>query len=425
VPAAGGSRDFAQAAEIGFIRRGAGRPDPLLKSAGDIARMPTLDLIDSFAADLTAIRRHLHAHPEIGFEEVRTSAFVAEKLRSWGIEVHQGTGKTGVVGLLKGRGESARRVGLRADMDALPMDEATNLPYRSTIPNRFHGCGHDGHTTMLLGAARYLAETRRFDGTAVFIFQPAEEGLGGARAMLADGLFERFPCDEVYGMHNAPYLDPGQVAVWPGVAMAGADFFDITIRGRGSHGAMPQESRDPTIVAISLAQSLQTVVSRNVHPREPAVLSITQIHAGSAYNVIPETAMLAGTVRAFSDEVRTQIRERLRTLAEGTALAFGVEIDVDIRDIFTVLENSEEHAQALADAAREIVGDDGVLTTPRPMMGSEDFADMLRAVPGAYCWVGHGGSVPLHNPGFILDDGILPVGASIFARLIERRLPLA
>jgi hippurate hydrolase len=387
--------------------------------------MPNLDLINRFADDLTAIRRDLHAHPEIGFEEVRTSHVVAETLRSWGIEVHQGTGKTGVVGLLKGRGSGTRRVGLRADMDALPMEEATNLPYRSTIPNRFHGCGHDGHTTMLLGAARYLAETRNFDGTAVFIFQPAEEGLGGARAMLADGLFDRFPCDEVYGMHNAPQLEPGQVAVWPGVAMAGADFFDITIRGRGSHGAMPQESRDPTVVAVTLAQSLQTVVSRNVHPREPAVLSITQIHAGSAYNVIPETATLAGTIRTFSDEVRAQIRERIRTLAAGTAIAFGVEIDVDIRDIFTVLENSEDQARAVAEVAREIVGEEGVLTTPRPMMGSEDFADMLRAVPGAYCWVGHGGTVPLHNPGFILDDAILPVGASIYARLIETRMPVA
>jgi hippurate hydrolase len=387
--------------------------------------MPTLELINSFADELTAIRRDLHAHPEIGFEEVRTAGVVADKLKSWGIEVHRGTGKTGVVGILKGRKDNGRRVGLRADMDALPMEEATNLPYRSTIATRFHGCGHDGHTTILLGAARYLAATRNFSGTAVFIFQPAEEGLGGARAMLADGLFERFPCNEIYGMHNAPYLEPGQVAVWPGPAMAGADFFDITIKGRGSHGAMPQESRDPTIVATTLAQSLQSVVSRNVHPLEAAVLSITQIHAGSAYNVIPEDATLAGTIRAFSDEVRAQIRERVRTIAAGTAIAFGVDIDVDIRDIFTVLENSEEQAYAIAEVAREIVGDDKVLTTARPLMGSEDFADMLRAVPGAYCWVGHGGDVPLHNPGFILDDAILPVGASLFARLIETRLPIS
>jgi hippurate hydrolase len=308
-------------------------------------------------------------------------------------------------------------------MDALPMEEATNLPYRSTIPNRFHGCGHDGHTTILLGAARYLAETRNFSGTVVFIFQPAEEGLGGARAMLADRLFERFPCDEIYGLHNAPHLEPGQVAVWPGAAMAGADFFDISIKGRGSHGAMPQEARDPTIVATALAQALQSIVSRNVHPIEPAVLSITQIHAGSAYNVIPEHAALAGTIRAFSDEVRAKIRDRVRTIAAGTAIAFDVEITVDIRDIFTVLENSEEHAVALAEVASAVVGEDKVLTAPRPMMGSEDFADMLRAVPGAYCWLGHSGDVPLHNPGFVFDDTILSTGASLFARLVETRLP--
>ncbi|MGF9762396.1 M20 aminoacylase family protein [Microvirga sp. 0TCS3.31] len=385
--------------------------------------MPTLDLTDYFADELTAIRRDLHAHPEVGFEEVRTSGLVAEKLASWGIEVHHGIGRTGVVGVLKGRSDIGRRIGLRADMDALPMEEATNLPYRSTIPNRFHGCGHDGHTTILLGAARYLAETRNFSGTVVFIFQPAEEGLGGARAMLADRLFERFPCDEIYGLHNAPYLESGQVAVWPGAAMAGADFFDISIKGRGSHGAMPQEARDPTIVATALAQSLQSIVSRNVHPIEPAVLSITQIHAGSAYNVIPEHAALAGTIRAFSDDVRAKIRERVRTIAAGTAMAFDVEITVDIRDIFTVLENSEEHALALAEVAREVVGEDKVLTAPRPMMGSEDFADMLRAVPGAYCWLGHSGDVPLHNPGFVFDDTILSTGASLFARLVETRLP--
>jgi amidohydrolase len=385
--------------------------------------MPTLDLINRFADELTAIRRDLHAHPEVGFEEVRTSGLVAEKLASWGIEVHRGIGRTGVVGVLKGRSDNGRRIGLRADMDALPMEEATDLPYRSTIPNRFHGCGHDGHTTILLGAARYLAETRNFSGTVVFIFQPAEEGLGGARAMLADRLFERFPCDEIYGLHNAPYLEPEQVAVWPGAAMAGADFFDINIKGRGSHGAMPQEARDPTIVATALAQALQSIVSRNVHPIEPAVLSITQIHAGSAYNVIPEHAALAGTIRAFSDEVRAKIRDRVRTIAAGTAIAFDVEITVDIRDIFTVLENSEEHATALAEVAREVVGEDKVLTAPRPTMGSEDFADMLRAVPGAYCWLGHSGDVPLHNPGFVFDDTILSTGASLLARLVETRLP--
>ena len=387
--------------------------------------MPTIERIESFAPELTAIRRDIHAHPEIGFEEQRTSGIVAEKLQQWGIEVHRGIGGTGVVGLLKGKSDNGRRIGLRADMDALPMEEKTNLPWRSTIPNRFHGCGHDGHTTILLGAARYLAETRNFDGTAVFIFQPAEEGLGGARAMIADKLFERFPCDEVYGLHNAPDLGPKQVAIFPGPAMAGADFFDITITGYGSHGAMPERSKDPVVIAMTLGQALQTIVSRNVDPLKSAVLSITQIHAGSAYNVIPNEATLAGTVRAFSDEVRALIRERMKTIAAGMAAAFQVEIKVDIRDIFTVLENHEEHSNAVADVAREIVGAGNVSTTPRPKMGSEDFADMLHAVPGAYFWLGHDGSVPVHNPGYVLDDKILPIGASMFARIIETRLPVA
>ena len=387
--------------------------------------MPNLDLIDSFAPELTAIRRDLHAHPEIGFEEHRTSGIVAEKLSQWGVEVHRGVGGTGVIGLLKGKGSGNRRIGLRADMDALPMEEKTNLPWRSTIPGRFHGCGHDGHTTILLGTARYLAETRNFDGTAVFIFQPAEEGLGGARAMIADDLFQRFPCDEIYGLHNAPNLGPRQVRVFAGPGMAGADFFDITITGYGSHGAMPEKSKDPVVIAMTLGQALQTIVSRNVDPLQSAVLSITQMHSGSAYNVIPGEAKLAGTVRAFSDDIRKQIRERMRTLAAGIAAAFQVEITVDIRDIFTVLVNHEEHSKAVAEVARTIVGDENVLTTPTPKMGSEDFADMLLAVPGAYFWLGHEGSVPLHNPGFVLDDEILPVGASLFSRIIETRMPIS
>lgn len=383
--------------------------------------MPALPEIDAFKDDLIAIRRDIHAHPEIGFEEVRTSGIVAEKLTSWGIEVHRGIGGTGVVGILEGTGGPGRRIGLRADMDALPMDEMTNLPWRSTIPGRMHACGHDGHATMLLGAARYLAENRGFKGTAVFVFQPAEEGLGGARAMLADNLFERFPCDEIYGIHNAPNLDPGQIAVFPGPAMAGADFFDIKITGKGSHGAMPHVGRDPVIVAISLAAALQTIVSRNADPREAAVLSITQIHAGSAYNVIPEEAALAGTVRTFSPDIAKLVRERMREIAAGMALTFGVQIDIDIRSIFDVLVNHPAQAEATAAVAAEIVGAGNVLTEPKPVMGSEDFADMLRVVPGAYAWVGHAGSVPVHNPAFVLDDGILPVGASLLARLVETR----
>jgi hippurate hydrolase len=337
--------------------------------------------------------------------------------------VHRGIGGTGVVGVLKGKGQGNKRIGLRADMDALPMEENTNLKWRSTIPGRFHGCGHDGHTTILLGTARYLAETRNFDGTVHFIFQPAEEGLGGAHAMIKDGLFEKFPCDEIYGLHNAPDLNHGELAVLPGPAMAGADFFDITINGYGAHGAMPERSKDPVVIAMTLGQALQTIVSRNVSPNEPAVLSITQIHAGSAYNVIPGEARLAGTVRAFSDDVRALIRERMRSLCAGMATAFEVEIKVDIRDIFSVLVNQEEHSQVVADVARTVVDPAKVLTRSKPKMGSEDFADMLHAVPGAYFWLGHDGSVPVHNPGYTLDDKILPVGASLFARIIETRLP--
>jgi hippurate hydrolase len=304
------------------------------------------------------------------------------------------------------------------------MEENTNLKWRSTIPGRFHGCGHDGHTTMLLGTARYLAETRNFDGTVHFIFQPAEEGLGGARAMIRDGLFEKFPCDEIYGLHNAPDLNHGELAILPGPAMAGADFFDITISGYGAHGAMPERSKDPIVIAMAVVQALQSVVSRNVPPTEAAVLSVTQIHAGSAYNVIPGEAKLAGTVRAFSDEVRSLIRERMRAICAGMAAAFHVEIDLDIRDIFSVLVNQEEHSRVVADVARTIVGPTNVKKRSQLKMGSEDFADMLQAVPGAYFWLGHDGSVPVHNPGFTLDDKILPVGASMFARIIETRLPV-
>ena len=291
--------------------------------------MPINPAIQDLAADAQSWRRDIHRHPELLYDVPRTAALVAERLESFGCdEVATGIGRSGVVGIIRGRGAaSARTIGLRADMDALPMEEKTNLAWRSTIPNRFHGCGHDGHTTILLGAARYLAETRDFDGTAVFIFQPAEEGLGGARAMLGDGLFQRFPCDEIYGLHNAPDLAPRQVVSFGGPGMAGADFFDITVHGYGSHGAMPHQSKDPIVVAMALGQALQTIVSRNVNPHDAAVLSITQIHAGSAYNVIPGDAKLAGTIRGFSDESRAMMRARMRTICAGIAASFEVEID--------------------------------------------------------------------------------------------------
>lgn len=386
--------------------------------------MPTIERIDSFADELTAIRRDLHAHPEIGFEEVRTSGIVADKLASWGIEVHRGLGRTGVVGVLKGKGNGSKKIGLRADMDALPMEENTNLKWRSTIPGRFHGCGHDGHTTMLLGTARYLAETRNFDGTVHFIFQPAEEGLGGAREMIKDGLFKQFPCDEVYGLHNAPDLNHGEIAILPGPAMAAADFFDIKIRGYGAHGAMPERSKDAVVIATTVAQALQTIVSRNVDPLQAAVLSITQIHAGSAYNVIPGEAWLCGTVRTFSDDIRKLVAKRMRAVCAGLAATFEVEIDVEIRDTFSVLVNQEEQSRVVEEVARTVVDPAKVITRSTPKMGSEDFADMMQAIPGAYFWIGHDGSVPVHNPGYVLDDKILPIGASMFARIIEKRLPV-
>ncbi len=387
--------------------------------------MPAIPQIQAFADELVAIRRDIHAHPEIGFEEVRTSGIVAEKLASWGVEVHRGIGKTGVVGVLHGAKGPGRRIGLRADMDALPMDETTNLPFSSKNPGVFHGCGHDGHTTMLLGAARYLAETRDFAGTVNFIFQPAEEGLGGARAMLADKLFERFPCDEVFGLHNAPNIEDGKVRIFAGPAQAGADFFDIKITGCGSHGARPEVSRDPVIAATALVQALQSIVSRNTDPQHASVLSVTKIHAGSAYNVIPQEATLGGTMRFFDPATGELMRQRMRTVAAGIAATFEMEVEVDIRSIFDVLVNHETQSDAAAKSIAKIVGAENLLTDVAPIMGSEDFADMLRAVPGAYFWVGHGGNVPVHNPGFILDEAILPIGSSLLATVATDRLAAA
>ncbi|TNF59605.1 MAG: amidohydrolase [Rhodobacteraceae bacterium] len=385
--------------------------------------MNILPAIENARPELEAIFKDLHANPEIGFTETRTAAVVAEKLRAYGVdEVHEGIGKTGVVALIRGKGDGNRRVGLRADMDALPIHEETGLPYASTRPGVMHACGHDGHTTMLLGAAKHLAETRDFSGTAVLIFQPAEEGLGGARGMLADGLFERFPCDEVYGMHNWPNGAPGKFGIVKGAAMAGASFFDIHIKGKGSHGAMPQDSRDPLIVASALVGQIQTIVSRNIAPLDACVVSVTQIHSGSAYNVVPDTASLAGTIRYFKDEVCALAERRMQELCDGVAMAYGVQITLHLRNIFNVLQNDADLSDAYMEAAGDIVGEENVTLRTEPVTGSEDFADMLRVVPGAYCTLGHLGTVPVHNPGYVLDPGILPVGASILARIVERRL---
>lgn len=384
--------------------------------------MPVLPEIEARADALRAVFEDLHANPELGFEETRTAGIVAQALREAGVdEVHEGIGGTGVVGLIRGKGQGNRRIGLRADMDALPIEEASGVDYASQNPGRMHACGHDGHTTMLLGAAQYLAATRDFDGTAVVIFQPAEEGLGGARRMIAEGLFDRFPCDELYGMHNWPNGRPSHIGITKGAAMAGASFFDISVRGKGSHAAMPQESRDALVIASALVGQLQTIVSRNVAPLDACVLSVTQIHAGAAYNVVPQVATLAGTIRFFKPEVRDLAQSRMRELCAGFAAAYGVQIDVDIREVFDVLMNDPDLSDAYMEAAADVVGTEN-LAEEEPATGSEDFADMLQRVPGAYCRVGHAGTLGLHNPGFVLDPAILPVGASIYARIVERRL---
>lgn len=387
--------------------------------------MNILPIIAESKDELEALFRDFHAHPEIGFTEVRTSGIVAEKLREYGVdEVHEGLGKTGVVALIHGKGKGNRRVGLRADMDALPIQEVTGLDYASTNPGVMHACGHDSHTTMLLGAAKHLAATRDFDGTAVIIFQPAEEGLGGARQMLADGLFEKFPCDEIFGMHNTPNGEPGKVGICKGQAMAGAAFFDIAIKGRGSHAARPSDSKDALMIAASLATELNTILSRNVPAQEVLVLSVTQLHAGAAYNVVPETAQLAGTIRYFDDDVYALAEKRMKAICAGFATAHEVEITVNLRNVFDVLINDDELSDVYMKAAGDIVGEENLNPKAPPVTGSEDFADMLRVIPGAYCTVGHGGTMPLHNPEYTLDPSILPVGASIMARVVEVRLPL-
>ncbi|MGH7109665.1 MAG: M20 aminoacylase family protein [Stellaceae bacterium] len=386
--------------------------------------MQIIPSIDAFRDDLVAWRHDIHAHPELGFEESRTSDLVAEKLAGFGITVHRGVGKTGIVGVLKA-GRSPRTIGLRADMDALPIREENDFAYRSQNEGRMHACGHDGHTTMLLGAARYLAETRAFDGTVHFIFQPAEEGLGGADAMISDGLFERFPCAAVFGMHNRPHLAVGRFAIRPGAMMAGGGFFDIHVTGRGAHGARPEAGIDPVVVACHIATALQTIVARNLSPLDTAVVSVTQIHAGEAYNVIPPHAVLRGTARAFTRTTFDLIENNMRRLAEGIAAGFGAKAELDFRRGFLPLVNNAEETGFIADTAAELVGPEAVNRESGLVMASEDFSAMLERCPGAYIQIGNGdkpGGCEVHNPGYDFNDAILPLGASLFARLVERRL---
>ena len=386
--------------------------------------MPAIPRIAQYADELTRWRRDIHAHPELGFEEERTSAFVAEQLARFGCEVHRSVGRTGVVGVLR-QGNGPRSIGLRADMDALPIRETNRFDYRSQNDGRMHACGHDGHTTMLLGAARYLAETRGFDGTVNFIFQPAEEGLGGAKAMVEDGLFERFPSDAIFGMHNRPGLAIGKFAIRQGPMMAGGAYFDITVEGRGAHAARPESGVDPVLVASHITTALQSIVARNVRPQDTAVLSVTQIHGGEAYNVIPADAVMRGTARAFSRETLRLIETRVRKIAEGVAAAMGASAALDFRLIFPPLVNDGEATQFIADCAAEVVGAENVDRAGNLTMASEDFAYMLERRPGAYIQIGNGdgeGGCEVHNPGYDFNDAALTLGASLFARLVEKKL---
>ena len=386
--------------------------------------MALVDAIEKSREEMTRWRRDLHAHPELGFEEQRTADFVAAKLREFGLQVHTGIGGTGVVGVLR-NGNETRSIGLRADMDALPIVEQNTFDHRSTHEGVMHACGHDGHTTMLLGAAKYLAQTRDFRGQVNFIFQPAEEGLGGAKAMVDAGLFRDFPCDSIFAMHNAPGMAVGRFGVKAGVVAAAGAFFDIDIQGVGAHGAHPDHGVDPIVVGSQLVTALQSIVSRNLRPADTAVVSITQFHAGDAYNVIPATARLSGTVRTFSKQVMAKIENRMSELASATAAAYGGTATVDFRAIFPPVVNDEQAAEVAAGVCAELVGEDRVRRDLPPGTGSEDFSYMLEEVPGCYALIGNGDGEhmrPVHNPGYDFNDEALATGASFFARVVETQL---
>ena len=385
--------------------------------------MPIINRVAEFHADIAAWRQHLHANPELLYDVHETAAFVAEQLKTFGVdEVVTGIGRTGVVGVIRGKGNSDRVVGLRADMDALPITERTGKPYASGNAGKMHACGHDGHTAMLLGAARYLAETRNFDGTVIVIFQPAEEGGGGGRVMVEDGLMERFGISEVFGMHNMPGIPLGEFAIRTGGIMAGTDQFAIDIEGHGGHAAMPHLAVDPVIVAAHIITGLQTLVSRSIDPIRSAVLSVTTVNAGTAYNVIPRTARLTGTVRTLDEDVRTQMEEGIKRLAPQLAQAFGANATVKWMRGYPVTVNAAEQTVFAAEVAREIVGEERVNDTVDPTMGGEDFAYMLNARPGSYIFLGNGDSADLHTDTYDFNDEAIDLGVSYWVRLAERAL---
>jgi amidohydrolase len=395
--------------------------------------MKLVEPLLAFQAELQAIRRDLHAHPELSYEEQRTSDVVAARLAEWGIPVHRGLAGTGVVGVIKG-GDSGRAIGLRADMDALPVQELNGFDHASRHPGKMHACGHDGHTAMLLGAAHHLAQHRNFDGTVYLIFQPAEEGGAGAQRMIEEGLFEQFPMEAVYGMHNWPGMAAGTFGVRPGPMMASSNEFRVVVRGKGCHAAQPHKGIDPVMVAVQVAQAWQTIVARNLNPVETAVLSITQIHAGSATNVIPDEAELVGTVRTFTTAALDLIESRMRQIAQHTAEAFGATVDFTFHRNYPPLVNHERETAFAVEAMQAVVGADQVDTDVEPTMGAEDFAFMLQHKPGCYVFIGNGegdhragghglGPCQLHNASYDFNDRLLPIGASFWVRLVEMAMP--
>ncbi len=387
--------------------------------------MPTINRFAEFHDEITAWRRDLHQHPEILFDVHRTAGVVAEKLKAFGAdEVITGIGRTGVVGVIHGRtNKSGKVVALRADMDALPIREIRDLPHKSTVEGKMHACGHDGHTAMLLGAAKYLAETRNFDGTVVVIFQPAEEGGGGGKEMVDDGMMERFGVQEVYGMHNMPGLPVGQFAIRPGGLMASADFFTIHIEGKGGHAARPHGCIDPAMTVAQIVQGFQSIVSRNTDPLESLVISVTQIHMGDANNVIPQTAWMNGTVRALKPQVREQAEARMKAMCQHIGAAHDTKVTIEYTPLYPVTVNHDRQTAFAASVAREIAGEGNVETNTPPVMGAEDFSFMLEVRPGAFIFIGQGESAGLHHPEYDFNDDIIPIGCSYWAKLVETAMP--
>ncbi|PTV97003.1 hippurate hydrolase [Rhodobacter aestuarii] len=385
--------------------------------------MPVINRIAALAPEMKEWRHWLHRHPELEFDLPQTAAFVAERLRAMGVdEIHEGIATSGIVALIKGR-QDGPTIGLRADMDALPITEATGVDYASEHEGKMHACGHDGHTTMLLGAAKYLAETRNFAGTVALLFQPAEEDGGGGEVMVQEGVMERFAIKEVYGIHNAPNLPLGHFHTTQGPLMAAVDTAWVTVTGLGGHGATPHECVDPIPAITAMVGSLQTIVSRNLFPLDELVVSVTQIHVGSANNIIPESGWFCATIRSFTPEVRAMVEKRFHEIVEGTAAAFGVKVEITYDKGYPPTVNDAERARFAADVAREISGPDAVLDDAGREMGAEDFSYMLEARPGAYLFMGTGPGAGLHHPAFDFNDEAAPVGASFFARLVERALP--